>query len=112
MTTTLPTRLAAEHRDLDALFGTFLGALASGDAASSRFAIAAFDDELRRHTAEEERLVLPAPSERPLLPRDEEDEAARLHRELRLEHVQVRELAAMIRRLLEEKSDLEGARRL
>jgi hypothetical protein len=35
-----------------------------------------------------------------------------LHRELRLEHVQVREVSAMIRRLLEEKNDLEGARRL
>jgi hypothetical protein len=43
-------------------------------------------------------------------PRTADDE--RLARELRIEHVQVRELSAMIRRPLEEKGDLEGARRL
>jgi len=109
---TLPDRLEQEHRRLDELFGGFVAAVEAGDPAAARAAIADFDDALRRHTADEEALALPAPAQRPLLPHDGEDAAARLVRELRLEHVQVRELSAMIRRLLDEKGDLEGARRL
>lgn len=106
--------LMREHRRLDDLFGRFLGAAQAGDAGQAREAIRDFDESLRRHTAEEERSVLapPPPGKHALVAPDSETAAQRLHRELRLEHVQVRELAAMIRHLLDEKNDLEGARRL
>ena len=107
-----PSHLEREHRALDALFGRFLGAAAAADVAAARDAIAAFDDALSRHTAFEEEHVLLAPMGHKLVPGDAETDAARLHRELRLEHVQVRELAAMMRRVLEERGDLEAARRL
>jgi Hemerythrin HHE cation binding domain len=108
----LAALLEREHRHLDELFGRFLGAAAAGDAGAAREAIAAFDDELGRHTAFEETRAIPAPEGHKLAAPVAEAEGARLFRELRLEHVQVREVSAMIRRLLEEKSDLEGARRL
>ena len=110
--TQLAALLEREHRDLDALFGRFLSAVSNADAAAARDAIAAFDEALGRHTELEETRVIPAPAGHKLAPPESEAHEARLHRELRLEHVQVRELSAMIRRLLEEKSDLEGARRL
>jgi len=112
MDETLRRSLIREHRSLDELFGRFLAAASAGDPEAALEAIGLFDDELRRHTASEEDSVLPAPEGRRLVPDAEAGDASRLHRELRLEHVQVRELAAMIRRLLEQKRDLEGARRL
>lgn len=112
MESDLPARLIREHRDLDELFGRFLAASSAGDPEQARHAIRAFDESLRRHTAFEEANAIPALEGRRLVP-DEADDAARaLHRELRLEHVQVREVSAMILHLLEEKNDLEGARRL
>lgn len=108
----LATRLEREHRDLDALFGRFLAAASNADTAAARDAIGAFDEALSRHTELEEARVIPAPAGHKLAPPESEAHDERLHRELRLEHVQVREVSAMIRRLLEEKSDLEGARRL
>lgn len=109
---TLRDRLRTDHRALDELFGRFLGAATGGDAPAATEAIAAFDEELRRHTAlEEERLLTPSP-DGSLAAREGETPRERLGRELRLEHVQVRELSAMIRRLLEEKSDVAGALRL
>jgi len=69
-------------------------------------------EELRRHTAEEEDTLLARPTGHKLAPPEAESAAERLHRELRLEHVQIREISAMMRHLLGEKSDLEGARRL
>ena len=105
-------KLSREHRELDDLFGRFLAAAAAEDAAAALRAIRDFDDALRRHTSEEESTVLSAPAGHRLAPPQAETAAERLHRELRLEHVQVREVSAMIRRLLEEKNDLEGARRL
>ena len=109
-----PEDLAREHRRLDDLFGRFLGAAQAGDAVSAREAIRAFDEALRLHTAEEERgLLAPrASGGHRLIPPETETAAQRLHRELLLEHVQIRELSAMIRHLLDEKNDLEGARRL
>jgi Hemerythrin HHE cation binding domain len=104
--------LAREHRALDELFGRFLGAAATTDVEAAGQTIAAFDDALSRHTAFEEEHVLQMPTGHKLVPTDAEADAARLHRELRLEHVQVRELAAMMRRLLEEKGDLAGALRI
>jgi hypothetical protein len=108
----LSALLEREHRQLDELFGRFLGAASSGNSAAAREAIAAFDDELGRHTAFEEASAIPAPEGHKLARPEAERRDARLFRELRLEHVQVREVSAMIRRLLEEKGDLEGARRL
>ena len=104
--------IAAAHRELDAMLGSFLAAASAGEAAAAQEALATFDDALRRHTElEEERLFSPHPA-RKLLPGDEESEAERLSRELRLEHVQIREVSGMMRRLLEESGDLDGARRL
>ena len=74
--------------------------------------MAAFDEELRRHTAlEDERLLAHAPNGK-LVALEGEAEGDRLRRELALEHVQIRELSGIIRRLLAETSDREGARRL
>src|SRR5262245_18701124 len=106
------TEIAAEHRELDAKLGRFLSAASAGEAPAAREALADFDHALRRHTErEEERLFAPPPG-RKLLPSEEESEPERLSRELRLEHVQIREVSGMMRRLLEESSDLDGARRL
>ena len=112
MDSDLPSRLIREHRELDELFGRFLAASSAGDTEEARDAIRTFDEALRRHTAFEEENVIPAPEGRRLVPSEVDDAARTLHRELRLEHVQVREVSAMILRLLEEKNDLEGARRL
>ena len=104
--------LTREHRELDELFGRFLGAVTSGDLESSRRAIEEFDRELRRHTALEEERVLPSPSGHKLAPPEAEADREKLFRELRVEHVQVREVSAMILRLLTERGDLDGARAL
>ena len=112
MKSELFARLTHEHRDLDQLFGRFLAALAAADPPRALEAIRTFDETLRRHTALEEEKAIPAPEGRRLVPDEAEDAARTLHRELRLEHVQVREVSAMILRLLEEKGDLEGAHRL
>ena len=102
--------LTKEHRSLDELFGRFLAAASAGDAAEAARAIGDFDDALRHHTRlEEERLLTPSAT---LAASGGETPAERLHRELRLEHVQVRELSAMIRRLVEERGDVAGAIRL
>ncbi len=100
-------RLAREHRDLDDRFGRFLAAASAGDAVSAREAIEEFDRELRRHTEREEREIYALPAGKKLAPLEGEDARSRLYREMRLEHVQVRELSGMIGRLLAEKEDLE-----
>jgi hypothetical protein len=107
--------IAAEHRQLDALLGRFLAAAEKAEIAQARASIAEFDDALRRHTArEEEGLFAPPPAKKLIAPAEEiaETAEARLSRELRLEHVQIRELSGMMRRLLEESGDVDGARRL
>jgi len=104
--------LTREHRHLDDLFGRFLGAAQADNAGLARDAIRDFDEALRIHTAAEEQSILALPEGHRLDPPETETVVERLHRELRLEHVQVREVSAMTRRLLEEKNDLEGARRL
>ena len=107
----LRNALTEEHRLLDALFGRFLAAGSGGDAASAAAAIQAFDEALRRHTGIEEQSLLTSVSAKRTAHADETPRE-RLARELRLEHVQVRELSGMIRRLLEERGDLAGALRL
>jgi Hemerythrin HHE cation binding domain len=109
---TLVEEFLEEHRELDELFGRFLAAVHAVDVEGAAAAIADFDGRLRRHTAREEETVLLAVAGEKLFERAEENESARRARQLRLEHVQVRELTGMIRRLLSEEADLEGARRL
>jgi hypothetical protein len=108
----LAARLVAEHRRLDDLFGRFLAAVSAADSDASAAAIEAFDEALRRHTELEEEQLYPASLSEKLAAAKDEPEEARRFRELRLEHVQVREVSGMIRRFLSEKRDLEGARRL
>ena len=97
------------------MLGRFLAAAGRGEVPEARASIIEFDDALRRHTAYEEEHILPPPPERKLVaPAEETAETAeaRLSRELRLEHVQIREISGMMRRLLEEDGDVDGARRL
>jgi len=108
----LAETLTREHRNLDELFGRFLAAAARGEAECARRAIEEFDSELRRHMALEEERLLPKPPGHKLAPPQEEREDERLFRELRLEHVQIRELSAMIVRQLAEKADLAAAHAL
>ena len=104
--------LAAEHRRLDQLFGEFLAASFTGDAEAARRSIERFDEALREHTALEEESVFPLPPGRKLVPEQEEPAGERLFRELRLEHVQIREVSGMILRLLVDNGDLAAARAL
>jgi hypothetical protein len=107
-------QVAAAHRALDATLGRFLAAASSGQRDAALAAIADFDEALRRHTrSEEERLPPLAPGARLIAAAaEEESEVDRHAREIRLEHVQLRELSGMMRRLVEESGDLDGARRL
>lgn len=100
-----PDELIRDHRRLDELFGRFLG---SQDRESATRAIAEFDEALRRHTENEERDVFPAAPEGKLVARAGEADSERLFRELRLEHVQIRELSGMIVRQLGGTGDPVG----
>jgi len=104
--------LARDHHRLDDLFGRFLGAAGSGEAAAATEAIRRFDAALRRHTALEEEHLFPEAPGRKLVPRSEESDRERLFRELALEHVQIREVSGMMVRLLAERGDLAAARAL
>ena len=108
----LAIALETEHRRLDDLFGRFLAGAESLDTRAAREAIEQFDDALRRHTALEEECLYPKPSDGKLGPAASETESERRARELRLEHVQIREVSGMMRRLLTEKEDLVSARAL
>jgi hypothetical protein len=105
---------ASEHAAIEDRMGRVLAAASGGDADASRRAIVDLDDALRRHTAEEEERFIPAPAaaSRKLAPSESETESERLGRELRLEHVQIREIVGMMRRLVEERGDLAGVRGL
>ena len=105
--TALLERLTTEHRRLDDLFGQLLAAIGAGDAAAARAASQAFDDILRSHTRTEEEEIFPPVPEQRLAPSPGEDSSRRLSRELRLEHVQIRELSGMIRRILAEGARLD-----
>jgi hypothetical protein len=108
----LAAELEKEHRLLDELFGRFLAAAHAGEAAIALEAIELFDETLRRHTASEEERIYPQPSGHKLTAPGPETADERRARELRLEHVQIREVSGMTRRLLSEKGDLPGARAL
>ena len=111
--TSLSETLTREHRNLDELFGRFLTAASAGrNVEEARRAIETFDGELRRHTAFEEEHLLPRPPGHKLAPPETERGDELLLRELRLEHVQIREVSAMILRQLAEKGDLAAARAL
>jgi hypothetical protein len=107
-TPTVADLLARDHRRLDDLFGRFL---ASADRETAGRAIADFDEALRLHTALEEEHVFPAAPEGKLVAQAGESERDRLFRELRLEHVQIRELSGMIVRQLGEKGGDPAAAR-
>jgi hypothetical protein len=104
--------LARDHRRLDDMFGHFLEAMGSEDTAAAEGAIRRFDDALRKHTALEEEHLLPALPGRTLAAAPDESPHERLFRELRLEHVQVRELSAMIVHLLSGGGKADRARGL
>jgi hypothetical protein len=108
----LARTLSDDHRRLDDRLGRLLAALFAGLADAASGAAAEFDEALRVHTGAEEEQLLEAPADGRLGPVEGEPDADRLFRELRLEHVQVRELSGMIRRLLEERGDVAGARGL
>lgn len=103
---------AREHAALEERMGRALAAAAGGDADAARGAIVDLDEMLRRHTAAEEERFIPAPATRKLVRSEGETERERLGRELRLEHVQLREIVGMMRRLVEERGDLAGAKAL
>jgi len=108
---TLATSLEAEHRELDQLLGRFLAAATAGDGEAAGAALKEFDQILRSHTRREEERLYEKPAGRKLVPA--QDEAGEIPwRELLLEHVQIREVSGMMRRLLEEKRDLAAARAL
>jgi len=106
--------LNREHAGIEERMGRLLRAISAGVEDAARAAIADLDGELRRHTADEEERIIPAPSSasRKLAPSDGETQRERLGRELRLEHVQLREIVGMMRRLIEERGDLAGAQAL
>jgi hypothetical protein len=104
--------LARDHRRLDDLFGHFLEAMGAEDPAAAKSAIRLFDDALREHTTLEEEHLLPAPPGGKLTATPDESPRERLFRDLRLEHVQVRELSAMIVHLLSGGGEPDRARGL
>ena len=106
--------LEKDHRRLDDLFGRFLAAAGADEVGFAAQSIREFDGALRRHTELEERHLFPkSPGETLAAPADaHEGDRERLFRELRLEHVQIREVSGMMVRLLGEKNDLAGARAL
>ena len=95
-------RLTSDHRRLDDLFGQLLAAMNAADAVAARAASEAFDEMLRTHTRMEEEEIFPPAPQEGLAPALGEGLPRKLYRELRLEHVQIRELSGMIRRLLGE----------
>jgi hypothetical protein len=106
---TVAETLAQEHRLLDDLFGRFL---AAPDREGAARAIRDFDETLRRHTRWEEEDLFPAAPGGKLVAHAQETESDRLFRELRLEHVQIRELSGMIVRQVGEAGDARAARGL
>lgn len=106
---TIAELLAQDHRLLDDLFGRFLS---SPDRESAASAIREFDATLRRHTEHEEEHVFPAAAGGKLVARAGESDGDRLFRELRLEHVQIRELSGMIVRQLGQAGDTGAVRGL
>ena len=104
--------LERDHRRLDLLFGRFLAAAGAGEPALAAQAIDDFDAALRRHTRLEEEHLYPESPGGKLAPSADEGERDRLFRELRLEHVQIREVSGMMVRLVVERNDLAGARAL
>ena len=103
--------LQLAHRELDRRLGRFLAAADAGAEAPARDAIVSFDEELRLHTEFEEEHVLPRAAGHRLAPAEVETPEQRLGRELRLEHVQIREISGLMRRLAE-NGDVAGARRI
>jgi hypothetical protein len=103
---------AREHGWIEGFMGALLGAVSSDVEEAARSAVADLDDAIRRHTADEEERIIPAAASGKLVATADETDRERLARELRLEHVQIREVVGMMRRLIEERGDLAGAKAL
>ena len=71
-----------------------------------------FDDELRRHTAFEEEEMFPPARAGKLVSAPDESDTDRLFRELRIEHVQIRELSGIMLRHLAPGGDPRAAQAL
>jgi Hemerythrin HHE cation binding domain len=108
----LPELLARDHRRLDDLFGRFLAAAGANDLTFVARAMREFDTALRRHTELEEEHLFPASPGEKLAPAPGEGDRERLFRELRLEHVQIREVSGMIVHLLSGGGEPDSARGL
>lgn len=105
-----PEALAAEHRDIDALLGAFFAAASTNALVTAVDSAARLDDAIRVHTSFEESLF---PERlRKLVTGEGETADAREFRELRLEHVQIRELCGMLRRVMGKSGDVPAALRL
>lgn len=104
--------LARDHRRLDDLFGRFLAAAGANDLTFAARAMREFDAALRRHMELEEEHLFPASPGEKLAPTPGEGDRERLFRELRLEHVQIREVSGMMASLLDEGNDVAGTRAL
>ncbi|HEY7368428.1 MAG TPA: hypothetical protein VIA29_00970 [Thermoanaerobaculia bacterium] len=108
----LRAALEAAHGALEEKLGVFLTALARSDADTAGSSIVDFDAALRRYTEAKERWLYPPRESERLVPAEDETPEQALYRQLALEHVQLRELSGMLCRIIGEKSDIEGARRL
>lgn len=102
--------LVSEHRDIDALLGAFLSAASAGALADAVASAALLDDAIRVHTSYEESLFPQADGK--LVAREGETAEGERFRLLRLEHVQVRELSGMMRRVIGESGDIAATRTL
>jgi len=109
MSADLSANLRAQHRDLNRMLGALLDALQSADPMRALDAALTLRDALNAHVEAEEASLFPPKTERKLVPNPEHTAGEALARELRVEHLQVRELASMIVRQLGEKADLPSA---
>jgi hypothetical protein len=109
---TLRKAIEAAHAGLEERLGAFLTLLGKGDVDGAAEAIADFDAALRAYTEAKERWLYPPREGARLAPAENETPQEALYRQLALEHVQLKELSGMLSRVVAEKRDLEGARRL
>ena len=91
--------LRSAHKALRSRFDDFRRALERRDEAALRLGLAEFHERLTRWTDAEERFLLPALARAELAGRDP-------RRELRLEHVQLRELTRQVRLQIESRAPI------
>ncbi len=91
--------LVAIQKTLRSRFEEFRGALERRDEAAYRMALADFHEHLRRWSAAEERVLLPALARASFAGRDPQ-------RELKLEYVQIRELTRYLLSQIDERAPM------